>query len=56
MMRNRDWERNAALVRHLVDLRNRIRRLEGSTAESHTARSALTGPTAKDDNNTEPTS
>jgi len=55
-MRNRDWERNAALVRHLVDLRNRIRRLEGSTAESHTARSALTGPTAKDDNNTEPTS
>ena len=28
MMRNRDWERNAALVRHLVELRDRIRRLE----------------------------
>jgi UDP-3-O-[3-hydroxymyristoyl] glucosamine N-acyltransferase len=28
IMRNRDWERNAALVRHLVELRDRIRRLE----------------------------
>ncbi|BAP88675.1 UDP-3-O-acylglucosamine N-acyltransferase [Burkholderiales bacterium GJ-E10] len=28
MMRNRDWERNAALLRHLVELRDRIRRLE----------------------------
>jgi len=28
MMRNRDWERNAALVRHLVEMRDRIRRLE----------------------------
>lgn len=28
MMRNRDWERNAVLVRHLVELRDRIRRLE----------------------------
>ena len=27
-MPNRDWERNAALVRHLDDLRNRLRRLE----------------------------
>jgi len=29
MMSNRDWERNAALLRHLGDLRDRIRRLEG---------------------------
>lgn len=28
IMRNRDWERNAALLRHLVELRDRIRRLE----------------------------
>jgi UDP-3-O-[3-hydroxymyristoyl] glucosamine N-acyltransferase len=28
IMRNRDWERNAALVRHLVELRERVRRLE----------------------------
>jgi UDP-3-O-[3-hydroxymyristoyl] glucosamine N-acyltransferase len=28
IMRNRDWERNAALVRHLVELRDRIRHLE----------------------------
>jgi UDP-3-O-[3-hydroxymyristoyl] glucosamine N-acyltransferase len=27
-MRNRDWERNAALVRHLQELRERIRGLE----------------------------
>jgi UDP-3-O-[3-hydroxymyristoyl] glucosamine N-acyltransferase len=53
IMRNRDWERNAALVRHLVDLRNRIRRLEGSRTESHTGDSAPRGPTTKDDNNTE---
>ncbi len=32
MMRNRDWERNAALVRHLVELRDRIRRLESRLA------------------------
>ena len=53
IMRNRDWERNAALVRHLVDLRNRIRRLEGSRTESPTGGSALRGPMAEDDNNTE---
>jgi UDP-3-O-[3-hydroxymyristoyl] glucosamine N-acyltransferase len=29
IMRNRDWERNAALVRHLVEMRQRILRLEG---------------------------
>ena len=28
IMRNRDWERNAVLVRHLVELRERIRHLE----------------------------
>jgi UDP-3-O-[3-hydroxymyristoyl] glucosamine N-acyltransferase len=28
LMRNRDWERNAALLRHLDELRDRIRRLE----------------------------
>jgi hypothetical protein len=27
-MPNRDWERNAAVVRHLDDLRARLRRLE----------------------------
>jgi UDP-3-O-[3-hydroxymyristoyl] glucosamine N-acyltransferase len=35
IMRNRDWERNAALLRHLVELRERVRRLEkraGATA------------------------
>ena len=32
MMRNRDWEKNAALVRHLVELRDRIRRLEAMAA------------------------
>ena len=32
IMRNRDWERNAALVRHLVELRDRIRRLERQAA------------------------
>jgi UDP-3-O-[3-hydroxymyristoyl] glucosamine N-acyltransferase len=31
IMRNRDWERNAALVRHLVELRDRIRRLEAAS-------------------------
>jgi len=30
IMRNRDWERNAALIRHLVELRDRIRRLEAA--------------------------
>ena len=30
IMRNRDWERNAALVRHLVELRERIRHLEAA--------------------------
>jgi UDP-3-O-[3-hydroxymyristoyl] glucosamine N-acyltransferase len=34
MMRNRDWERNAALVRHLVELRDRIRRLERAAGEA----------------------
>jgi UDP-3-O-[3-hydroxymyristoyl] glucosamine N-acyltransferase len=28
LMRNRDWERNAALLRHLDDLRDRVRALE----------------------------
>ena len=28
MMLNRDWERNAALLRHLVELRDRVKRLE----------------------------
>lgn len=28
LMRNRDWERNAALLRHLTDLRERVRALE----------------------------
>ncbi|GAB4470121.1 MAG: UDP-3-O-(3-hydroxymyristoyl)glucosamine N-acyltransferase [Burkholderiaceae bacterium] len=28
LMTNRDWERNAAVLRHLVELRERIRRLE----------------------------
>lgn len=55
IMRNRDWERNAALVRHLVDLRNRIRRLEGSRPESQPGRSVTHEPTAQDDNNTETT-
>ncbi len=32
IMRNRDWERNAALLRHLVELRDRIRRLEARLA------------------------
>jgi len=32
IMRNRDWERNAALLRHLVELRDRVRRLERSAA------------------------
>ena len=55
MMRNRDWERNAVLVRHLVDLRNRIRRLEASRADSSSGGSAPRGPLAQDDNNTEST-
>jgi UDP-3-O-[3-hydroxymyristoyl] glucosamine N-acyltransferase len=45
MMRNRDWERNAALVRHLVELRDRIRRLEsrpGGPAAGGAADSAAT--------------
>jgi UDP-3-O-[3-hydroxymyristoyl] glucosamine N-acyltransferase len=29
-MRNREWERNAVLLRHLDELRERIRRLEAS--------------------------
>jgi UDP-3-O-[3-hydroxymyristoyl] glucosamine N-acyltransferase len=35
-MRNRDWERNAALVRHLVELRERLRRLEMRIPEQPT--------------------
>jgi UDP-3-O-[3-hydroxymyristoyl] glucosamine N-acyltransferase len=46
IMRNRDWERNAALVRHLVELRDRIRRLEGRTGAAHA--------TDKNDNDNEP--
>jgi UDP-3-O-[3-hydroxymyristoyl] glucosamine N-acyltransferase len=33
IMRNRDWERNAALLRHLVELRDRLRRLERKGAD-----------------------
>ncbi len=33
IMRNRDWERNAALVRHLVEMRERIRKLERRAAQ-----------------------
>lgn len=32
-MRNRDWERNAAVVRHLDELRTRLRRLERQLAD-----------------------
>jgi UDP-3-O-[3-hydroxymyristoyl] glucosamine N-acyltransferase len=32
LMTNRDWERNAALVRHLDELRDRVRRLERELA------------------------
>lgn len=32
-MPNRDWERNAAVVRHLDDLRTRLRRLERQVAD-----------------------
>jgi UDP-3-O-[3-hydroxymyristoyl] glucosamine N-acyltransferase len=35
-MRNREWERNAALLRHLDELRERIRRLEASVRTLHT--------------------
>jgi len=48
MMRNRDWERNAALIRHLVQLRDRIRHLERHLAGPDSA-----GATARD-NNSEP--
>jgi UDP-3-O-[3-hydroxymyristoyl] glucosamine N-acyltransferase len=35
-MRNRDWERNAALVRHLTDMRERLRALErAARSDSH---------------------
>jgi UDP-3-O-[3-hydroxymyristoyl] glucosamine N-acyltransferase len=47
MMRNRDWERNAALVRHLVELRDRIRRLEHAAGVQHGANArggAASGP------------
>jgi UDP-3-O-[3-hydroxymyristoyl] glucosamine N-acyltransferase len=40
MMRNRDWERNAALVRHLVELRERIRRLEEKSPQTGEAKPA----------------
>lgn len=56
MMKNRDWERNAALVRHLVELRDRIRRLEGQVA-GPAARMAGSGVSADGtsarDNNSE---
>jgi len=35
-MRNRDWERNAVLLRHLDELRERIRRLEASVRDQQT--------------------
>jgi UDP-3-O-[3-hydroxymyristoyl] glucosamine N-acyltransferase len=35
-MLNRDWERSAALLRHLDDLRERIRRLEASVRSQQT--------------------
>ncbi|HYB50226.1 MAG TPA: UDP-3-O-(3-hydroxymyristoyl)glucosamine N-acyltransferase [Burkholderiaceae bacterium] len=54
LMRNRDWERNAALTRHLVEMRERIRRLEG--ARSGSAGGAVPGAdTISTDNKTEPT-
>jgi UDP-3-O-[3-hydroxymyristoyl] glucosamine N-acyltransferase len=28
MMKNRDWERSAAIIRHLDELRRRVRELE----------------------------
>lgn len=53
MMRNRDWQRNAALLRHLVELRDRIRRLERQKAEPDAGAGANPNPMA-DTNNTEP--
>jgi UDP-3-O-[3-hydroxymyristoyl] glucosamine N-acyltransferase len=35
-MLNRDWERSAAVLRHLDELRERIRRLEASVRAQHT--------------------
>jgi len=53
MMRNRDWERNAALIRHLVELRDRIRRLERQLA-GPAARDAAEGEGDHRDNHSEP--
>jgi UDP-3-O-[3-hydroxymyristoyl] glucosamine N-acyltransferase len=53
MMRNRDWERNAALVRHLVELRDRIRQLESKSSESGAA-AAQTPQFGPPDNTSEP--
>jgi len=55
MMRNRDWERNAALLRHLVELRDRIRRLEGQRAGPGHGVAAGAKPIVNDNENTEPT-
>jgi hypothetical protein len=46
IMRNRDWERNAALVRHLVELRDRIRRLEAAQATPAAPGQCATGAPA----------
>ncbi len=57
IMRNRDWERNAALLRHLVELRNRVRRLEGRRAGASTGTSTSTSTsTSAPDNEPEATS
>jgi len=53
MMRNRDWERNAALVRHLVELRDRIRRLERQLA-GPVSRDPADGEVTVGDNQSEP--
>jgi UDP-3-O-[3-hydroxymyristoyl] glucosamine N-acyltransferase len=44
IMRNRDWERNAAVLRHLADLRQRLRRIEATLA----AAPSLADPAAEE--------
>jgi len=55
LMRNRDWERNAALLRNLPKLRDRIRRLENPRAGPAGGLAADSNPASNDENNTEPT-
>jgi UDP-3-O-[3-hydroxymyristoyl] glucosamine N-acyltransferase len=54
MMRNRDWERNAALVRHLVELRERIRRLEAGPPQGPSVEPAAAPQHQTSDNQPEP--